>query len=366
MEIQAIPKIVKVGDNRAQAEYAQQMYSGLMTIPTYVKVKKLIESMPEDGPIPRELKDIFFKCAFNADTDGSLIVQCSGTGMRNVIFTNLSYGVQIDNIIIIRLSGEWSIYKAEPYIIINKEHWQRNTDRITVRWSTFYNPDYFNCDIPGKYYVNDKVFNIQNSDDLVYKDQFLIRGNLPFIADFGGNSPFIADFGGNLPFIADFGESYTIVQPEQAAEFAERRHFICELPGYSLNETLTLISLHNYYYIAKCVNLGENNVFKVYAEQPENYVQYDLVIGDFLSETEIYINDVEASAIEPDENNTLDIGPGKVFNYNGHTFKNHYPHAIERSSVFIYDDVPYILTEFGLIYEISKDSGNCTKPAESA
>ena len=60
MEIPAIPKIVKVGDNRAQAEYAKHFYTGLMTISTYAKVNKLIESMPEDGPIPRELKDIFF------------------------------------------------------------------------------------------------------------------------------------------------------------------------------------------------------------------------------------------------------------------------------------------------------------------
>jgi len=337
MEIPAIPKIVKVGDNRAQAEYAKHFYTGLMTISTYAKVNKLIESMPEDGPIPRELKDIFFKCAINSDTDGSLMIKCSSTGTRDVIFTNLSYGLQIDNIIIIKLSGQWTINKVKPYIIVNKEYRPRENDGITVRWSTFHDSDYFNCNIPGKYYIKDKVFNIQDSDDLVYKDQFLIRGN-----------------------------SYTIVQPEQAAEFAERRHFICELPGYSLNETLTLISLHNYYYIAKCVNLGENNVFKVYAEQPENYDQYDIVIGDFLSESEIYINDVEASAIEPDEHNKLNINPGEVFNYNGHTFKNHYPQAIERSSVFIYDDVPYILTELGLIYEISKDSGNYTKPAALA
>ena len=30
MEIPAIPKIVKVGDNRAQAEYAKQFYSSIV------------------------------------------------------------------------------------------------------------------------------------------------------------------------------------------------------------------------------------------------------------------------------------------------------------------------------------------------
>lgn len=336
------PQIVKIGDNRDQAEHVKQFYFERISTTELVRVNKLIEDMPEDGPIPRELKNIFYEFAENEPdhTDGSLILGCLDSGMLNAIFIPIIYGVQIDDLFIIRLSNKWGIFNAERSYIRTFD--EPDDCQLIVKGSTFSQPDYFTCSKPGKYYIDDKVFNIQDGDDLVYKDQFLIRYDPNIIS----------------------GPNYGIVYPEITVEITKARYFTFEMAGYSLEQSLTLICFDYFHYIAECVNLGEKNIFRVYAESEEYYDNIDEVTIDFNLETLIFINDVRATPIDLD-NCTSNIKPGKIIKYNKQQFKNHYPQTVTKTSTVDYKDKSYVLTEFGPLYEISKGSGKHTKPALS-
>jgi hypothetical protein len=335
------PQIVKIGDNRDQAKYVKQNYLERMSAPILSRVNTLIKDMPNDGPIPLELKNIFYDIASNEPeyTDNSLLITGSGYGLLDLIFVPIIYGVRIDDLLIIRLSNKWGIFNTKLTYI--KAFHQIYNGFDVVQSSTFCQPDYFTCDKPGKYYINDKVFDMQGRDDIVYKDRFLIRCDPSIVS----------------------GPNYNIVYPELTTEFAETRYFTFEMEGYSLNHSLTLISMNYFYYIAECANLGKNNVIKVYAESEEYYASNRGEIVDFYMELLLSINDVGATLVNS-EDRTSDIKPGKIIKYNKHSFLNHYPHTVTKTSIIIYNDIPYILTEFGLIYEIIKNSGKHTKPAK--
>ncbi len=285
-------------------EHKPSMLNDFTPVLYHAIVNKIIESMPEDGPIPSRLKDIFYRCAeISNKYDGSLIISDLSYGIFDISFTDISYGVEINNVLIVGMLEGWGIFDTGKSYIKIKEDQSPNGDcKLFVRRATFSNLDYFNCNVPGKYYFND----IQSSNDLVYKDHFLVKR-----------------------------DPYTIVYPEQAAKFAENRHFICKLPGYSLNESLTLINFNSLYFIAKCANLGENNVFKVYAEQNEHYkycAQHGLETRDFRSETEFYINDIVAIIIKEERNGPLVILSSEVVKYNGRIFKNHYQKTAKKNN----------------------------------
>ena len=334
------PKIVKIGDDREQAEWAKDFYSKYMNASTLADVNRLIANMPEEGPIPYELKNIFYIVAKynikssnrNGGLDDTIIVGVAG---KHITIAPIIYGVEINYEIIVRTANRWVVYEKYTKQI-------SFTGSITpdiefgdhVEINTFNDSNYFTCDKPGKYFINDKVFELQNNNDIVYKDRYLIR----------------------------YDSNYTIVPPVISDEVAEKKCFTCELVGHSLNESVTLVNYNSRYWVAKCQNLGAKNIFKVCAE---NYYMGIVRDGDFSKERLLYINDVEAICVEP-ENEYINLHPGETFQFAGRTFKNHYLRTINIITIIEFEAVHYALTELGLIYEISQDSSKHTKPATAS
>jgi hypothetical protein len=340
------PQIVKIGDNKEHAEWVKGFYFKHMDASTLANVNHLIANMPEDGPIPYELKNIFYIIAEQCidysnsrnDIDHTIIVGVAG---KNITFAPIIHGVEINNKIIIRTANKWYIYHGDIGFImfICSSIPYDNMDSYQIHANTFIESKYFTCDKAGKYYINDKVFYLQDGNDLVYKDQFLIRCN---------------------PSITN----YTIMPPEIVGKVAERRYFACELVGYSLSESITLIIYNDSYFVAKCPNLGEKNIFKVYAESKDYYKgKIKTSRNNFSAEQSFYINDVEALYVETESSRISEINPGETFQYKNQTFKNHYSQTINITTFINYENIIYVLTELGLVYEISKGSGKHTKSA---
>jgi hypothetical protein len=195
--------------------------------------------------------------------------------------------------------------------------------------------------LSGKFYINDKVFEINGINDLVYKDQFLIRCD---------------------PKIVD-GPNITIIQPQIAEVVAENRHFKFKTTAYKIDDNITLIN-YNRYYLAECETLDEN-IVTVYAEIDEHYDE-DLAYSGFTSEDTFYINDVCASCMSDDSTIDTKLKPGETIIIENLHYKNHYDKVVKKISSFTYDYKTFAMTEYGILHEITPDSGKHTKSASSA
>ncbi len=134
------PKIVKIGDNRAQAEYAKQCYMSVINAATLAQINSLIESMPEDGPIPYELKALYYTISeIHTTSDYSVIY-------NTVLNGPIIYGVAVDDIVICQIRDRWFILDIDtPFIVYGKDD-IIETYKMSVVSSTFYYPEYFVCE----------------------------------------------------------------------------------------------------------------------------------------------------------------------------------------------------------------------------
>jgi hypothetical protein len=329
--------IVKIGDNRAQAEWAKDFYSRGMNASTLEQIDTLIANMPENGPIPYELKALYQNISkLNEITDYSVVL------FYAQIIHPIIYGVEIDDITICNIQDNWFILKrGTPFIIYSPTNEVIRKSKIRIHSSTFYYPQYFTTELSGKFYINDKVFEINGINDLVYKDQFLIRRD---------------------PKIVD-GPNITIIQPQIAEVVAENRHFKFKTTAYKIDDNITLIN-YNRYYLAECETLDEN-IVTVYAEIDEHYDE-DLAYSGFTSEDTFYINDVCASCMSDDSTIDTKLKPGETIIIENLHYRNHYDKVVKKISSFAYAYKTFAMTEYGILHEITPDSGKHTKPVASA
>jgi len=319
------PRIVKIGDNRAQAEYARQCYMPVINAATLAQINALIESMPENGPIPYELKALYYTISeIHTISDYSIIY-------NTVVNGPIIYGVAIDDIIICQIKDTWFILDIGTLFVVYDDNKIIETYKALIGSSTFYYPEYFVCEKKGQYYINDKVFEINGNGDFVYKDQFLVR---------------------------NLGDSVLIIQPQISTEFTQNRHFTYKLPGFRLDANLTLIA-NDRYCIAECETQDEN-LITIYAN-PDGYENDDASPG-FILEKIVYINNVRAVYVSSNDMVT-NLEPNKICKIYKLYHKNHYSKIVNRLSIIKYLGNTYVLTEWGLIYEVNKDSGNNTKYA---
>lgn len=318
--------VIKIGDNRAQAEYAKQCYMPVINAATLAQINALIESMPEAGPIPYELKALCYTISeIHTMADDSIIY-------NTVLNGPIIYGVAVDDIIICQIKDRWFILDIDtPFIVYGEDDKIIETYKTSVVSSTFYYPDYFLCEKKGQYYINDKVFEINGNGDFVYKDQFLVR---------------------------NLGDSILIIQPKILTKFTQNRHFTYKLPGFRLDVNLTLIA-NDRYCIAECETQDEN-LITIYAN-PNGYEDADASPG-FILEKIVYINNVRAVYVSSNDI-SADLEPNKICKINKLYHKNHYDKIVNKLSIIKYLGKQYVLTEWGLIYEVNKGGGNHTKPA---